>query len=391
MADEHDTPAVAFVDDPTRVRDALRSVDGPVVGVDVERADSDRYYRRAALVQVGVAGHCVLLDGVTIDTMDGLDEFLGPDRLAVLHAIENDLAPLHAKGVDADRVADTAVAAALLGLPTGLGPLLNELLDVELPGDKSAFQRADWEARPLSEGMAAYAAGDVVHLPALWARLEEQLEDTGRRRWYEEEFAAVIAKADQDQRSWTRVKSIGRLTPQQRAIVRTVWEVREQLSRTHDIAPNRLLHDDAIVAIAQDPPRTVPQLIRRSRRRRAPLREHAPTLLEAVGAGLEAEPEPKDTSRRWSDEDRTIHDALRQRRKEVAADVGIDAGILCPSKPLWSAIAAEPEDGAALCAAAELRAWQTELLAAPLWDAYEQARASARPAAPEDAAAATSD
>lgn len=377
MSQQLDAPRVSFVDDPGRVRDALTNIDAPVVGVDVERADADRYHRRAALVQVGIDGHCVLLDGVTLASMSELDAFLDSRRLAVLHAIENDLAPLRSKGVDADRVADTAIAAALLGLPTGLGPLLHEVLDIELPGDKSAYQRADWEARPLSEGMAAYAAGDVVHLPALWEVLDARLADAGRREWYDEELAEVVARVDVDTRSWTKVKGIGRLTPQQRTIVRGVWERREDLARTHDIAPNRLLHDDAIVAIAQDPPRTAPQLVRRSRRRRAPLREHAEELLRAVEDALDAPPEPKTTSRRWSDEDRAVHDALRIRRKEVAEEVGIDAGILCPSKPLWAAIAAEPESPEALCQAAELRRWQAELLAEPLWEAYTDAQREA--------------
>jgi ribonuclease D len=68
------------------------------VGVDVERADSARYHRRAALVQVGVAGTCVLLDAVRLDELADLDAFLA-DRRVVLHALENDLEPLDVLGV----------------------------------------------------------------------------------------------------------------------------------------------------------------------------------------------------------------------------------------------------------------------------------------------------
>ncbi len=376
MSEQHDTPTVSFVDDPARVRAALAELRGDVVGVDVERADADNYHRRAALVQVGVAGRCVLLDGVALEAMAELDAFLNPDRLAILHAIENDLAPLANKGVWADAVADTAIAAALLGLPTGLGPLLEALLGVALPGDKSAFQRADWGARPLSEGMAAYAAGDVVHLPALWAELADRLDATGRRHWYDQELQYTLDRAMIDQRSWTKVKGIGRMSGQERAAVRAVWESREELARTHDIAPNRLLHDDVIREIATDPPRTAPQLVRRSKRRRAPLREHAPTLLEALERGLDGKPEAKDPSRRWTDVDRATHDAMRIRRSEVAAELGLDPGVLCPSKVLWNAVAGEPADAAELCTLAELRPWQGEVLGAPLWDAYLEARTS---------------
>ncbi len=370
-------PQVSFVDDPARVRAALEAVAEPVVGVDVERADADQYFRRAALVQVGVSGHCVLLDGVTLTTMPELDEFLGPDRLAVLHAVENDIEPLLAKHVDADRVADTAIAAAMLGLPTGLGPLLTSVLGVELTDDKSTFQRADWAARPLTAGMAEYAAGDVVHLPELWAELESRLAATGRRRWYDEELAWTLARAVEDNRDWTRVKGSGRLPPDQRAILRSLWEERERLAREHDIAPNRLIHDDVLRDLAVDPPRTEPQLVRRSHRRRALLRRYAADLLAAVERGSEAEPEAKSTSNRWTDTDRAIYDALRERRAAIAEGLGIQAGVLCPSKPLWAAVAGEPTDGEQLCALAELRDWQTEVLAEPLWDAYVTARTPA--------------
>jgi ribonuclease D len=370
MPTDAPAPHVAVVDGPVHVRAALEAVAQPVVGVDVERADADQYFRRAALVQVGVAGHCVLLDGVALETMPELDAFLGPDRLAVLHAVENDLEPLLAKRVDPDRLADTAIAAALLGLPTGLGPLLTAVLGVELTDDKSRFQRADWAARPLTGEMAQYAAGDVVHLPELWAELEERLEATERRRWYDEELAWTLARAVEDNRDWTRVKGSGRLRPEQRAILRSVWEERERLAREHDIAPNRRIHDDVLRDLAVDPPRTEAPLVRRSQRRRSLLRKHATDLLAAVERGVAAEPEAKESSNRWTDTDRAVYDALRERRAAVADELGIQAGVLCPSKPLWTAVAGQPADGEQLCALAELRSWQTEVLAEPLWDAY---------------------
>jgi ribonuclease D len=374
MPEDLPAPQVAFVDDPGHVRAALDQIVGEVVGVDVERADADQYYRRAALVQVGAAGYCVLLDGVALDKMPELDSFLGPERLAILHAVENDIEPLLAKRVDPDRVADTAIAAALLGLPTGLGPLLTDVLGIELTADKSAFQRADWAARPLSEGMAEYAAGDVVHLPELWAELEGRLEAADRRHWYDEELAWTLARAVEDTRDWTRVKGSGRLRPDQRAVLRTVWDERERLAQEHDIAPNRLIHDDVLRDLAVDPPRTEPQLVRRSQRRRSLLRNHATDLLAAVERGLAAEPEDKPLSQRWTDTDRATYDALRERRAAVAEDLGIQAGVLCPSRPLWAAVAGEPEDGVELCRLADLRRWQTEVLAEPLWEAYVAAR-----------------
>jgi ribonuclease D len=388
LAPAHE-PEVVHVEDAAEVADALARVAEDVVGVDVERADGDRYFRRAALVQVGVEGRCVLLDGVTLDELPALHRFLDDGRLAVLHAVENDLEPLAAKGVHPSRFADTAVAAALLGLPTGLGGLLREVVGVELTDDKERFQRADWAARPLPADMASYAAGDVVHLPELWSVLAARLAEAGRRAWYDQELAWVVDRAAEDTRDWTRVKGSGRLSGPQRAILRAVWEERERLARAHDLAPNRLLHDEVLRDLAVDPPRTEAQLVRRSHRRRNLLRRHAADLFAAVERGLAAEPEGRSSSgRRWTDRDRATYDALRRARAEVAEGLGIDAGVLCPSRPLWRAVAAEPEDGRTLCAAVELRPWQTELLADVLWDAYTEARTTGGSTASEDGASA---
>ena len=373
-------PPWSFVDDAAGVRPALDRLDAPVLGVDVERADADRYFRRAALVQGGTAEGCVLLDTVALSGLPELDALFDDHHLAVLHAAENDLAPLTSLGVTVDRLADTAVAAALLGLPTGLSRLLDELLGVRLSDDKDVFQRADWEQRPLPDDMAAYAAGDVVHLPALWEELSRRLEEQGRVAWYEEELAAELARAAEDNRDWTRVKGAARLDPSQRAVLRSLWEAREAEARAHDIAPNRLVHDDVLREMAVDPPRTEAQLVRRSPRRRGLLRRHAAPLFAALEAGLAAEPEPRERNGRWSDGDRAIHDALRSRRARVAEELGLEPGVLCPSKVLSAAVAGTPEDGRQLCTLAGLRTWQTELLAEPLWDAYVTARAQAEAA-----------
>lgn len=376
MPDRPRAPHVTFVDRGLQIDDALQEVDGEIVGVDVERADAHRYFRRAALVQVGIEGRCVLLDGVTLDALPALDDFFAAGRLAVLHAAHNDLEPLAAKQVTPARIADTAVAAAVLGLPTGLGGLLDEVLGLQLDGDKSAYQRADWEQRPLPDAMVDYAAGDVVHLPLLWTELSGRLDATGRRSWYDEELAWTIERNDQETRSWTRVKGSGRLTPPQRALLRALWEERERITRTHDIAPNYLIHDEVLRELAIDPPRTEQQLVRRSQRRRALLRTHAEALLAAVERGREAEPEPKARSSRWTEDDRALFEALRQRRAQVAEELGVDAGVLCPSQQLWGAIGGDPQDGRELCALAGLRTWQTEVLAEPLWEAYLEARAA---------------
>lgn len=368
-------PTIRYVDSEQELASALAEVRDEVIGVDVERADSHRYFRRAALIQVGDASHCVLIDPLSIEDLSPLGEFL-EGRTAVLHAIENDIVPLESAGVHPGPVADTAIAAAMLGLPIGLEPLLDDILGVRLDTDKGKYQRADWEARPLSGGMREYAAGDVFHLPALWRELARRLHEAGRFAWYEQELEATIENARADTRHWTRTKGAGRLSPPQRSVLRALWEQREELSQAHDIAPNRLLHDRTMLRLAESPASDPQDLVAQGRRA-TPLRDHADDLFAAQQAGLEAEPEPKDgNGRRWTEADRAAYDALRKARADAADEIGIDAGVLCPSRPLLRAVAADPQDADELADAAGLRPWQRDLLSERLWEVYVAARAA---------------
>lgn len=364
--------SITFVDDADALAPALDDVTDDVLGVDVERADSDRYHRRAALVQVGDAGACVLLDPLAVPEPASLVP-LFEQRLVVLHALENDVEPLEALGLPLPHVADTGVAAALLGMPTGLTNLLQDVLGIELDTDKDRYQRADWEQRPLSQGMVEYAAGDVLHLPALWRAMRQLLDEAGRWEWYEQELQATLELARTDTRDWTRTKGVGRLDPRGRAVLRSLWEERERICVTQDVAPNRLIHDKVLLALAEEPAEGVGELVRRGRRRRGPLADHAQELYEALQRGLEAEPEEKDDARRMTDEDRAAFDALRRRRSRTAEELDLDAGVLCPGRMLREAVAAAPGDPGTFAAAAGLRPWQQELLLDDLWATYRGA------------------
>lgn len=355
---------------------ALDLVDEPVVGIDVERADGQRYFKAAALVQVGTGGRCVLVDGIALDELGSLDCFLA-GRLVVFHALENDLGPLEALQVRPACVADTSVAAALLGLPTGLRTLLAEVLGVRLNPDKERLQRADWSARPLNEEMIAYAAEDVVHLAALWAELERRLQETGRHDWYEQELAAVIQRTRDHRRSWTTTKGLGRLDDRGRAVLRAVWEERERIARGEDVAPQRIARDECLVAIAEDPPQSLTVLAQRGLRGHQ-ARRYGDGLLAAVHRGVAAHREPSASVLRSStNNDRATYDRLRQARARVAERCGISSGVLCPSRLLWRAVLADPHDGAELCTVAGLRPWQTQLLLEALWSAYSDGGPSA--------------
>ena len=360
------------------------------VGVDVERADWDRYYRAAALIQIGGAGRVVVVDPMATTGLEALHDYL-QERVTVFHAVENDLEPIVSLGVKPSDMCDTAVAAAVLGLPTGLEGLLRDLLGVELSGDKAAMQRANWEARPLTDEMLAYAAGDVADLPALWAELAEQLDETGRRDWYDQEFASLLALPSvEDRRKWSRTKGAGRLDSAARARLRQLWEAREELGRDTDTAPGRIASDAVLVDLADKPPSSVNELGRRGVRRQA-VREFGGALIDAVTRAATSEPESRGGGRATTDADRQMVDQLRQVRAKRAKVLGIDAGVLCPSRTLGPAVLMDPATPEQLRDGLGLRPWQWEQLGAAFCDVVGLDGPGKPPAPPDPPAAAGDD
>lgn len=350
---------------------ALKTLDGlTAVGVDVERADWDRYYRAAALIQVGGGGLVAVVDPLAVTDLTALDSFLA-SRLCVFHAMENDVEPLATLGVKPQNLADTAIAAALLGLPTGLETLLRDILGIELTVEKSAMQRADWEVRPLTPEMLSYAAGDVADLPELWQVLWNQLEEAGRTSWYTQELETLLAQPSApERRDWTRTKGAGRLDGAGRARLRRVWLAREQLARSTDTAPGRIAQDAILVDLASTPPTAPRELSRRGLRRQA-VRDFGAALIEALNGVDSPTAEPPRRQRPVTDADRAAAEKLRALRAERANEIGLDPGVLCPSRTLMTALLTDPTNPEELREALGVRQWQWELLGEAFTEALE--------------------
>src|SRR6266702_2253253 len=104
----------------------------------------------------------------------------------------------HALGARCEPVYCTKIAARLTRTFTdrhGLKDLCKELLGVDLSKQQ---QTSDWGAVDLSAEQLAYAASDVLHLHALWARLEALLIREGRLDLAEACFAFLPARARLD-------------------------------------------------------------------------------------------------------------------------------------------------------------------------------------------------
>lgn len=236
------------------LRDAAEAISagtGPVA-IDAERASGYRYSSRAYLIQVRRHGAgTFLIDPTCVEDMTPLSDAINPLEW-ILHASTQDMGCLVEVGLEPSSLFDTELAGRLLGRPkVGLGSLLETDLNVSLAKEHSA---ADWSTRPLPEPWLIYAALDVELLIELRELQKEELIARDRWHWAEQEFAYLTAWRPPTQRDepWRRTSGIHTVRKvEQLAIVREVWQLRDQIARDKDKAPGRVLPDAAIIDLAK--------------------------------------------------------------------------------------------------------------------------------------------
>jgi len=162
---------------------------GNVVAVDTETMGLNPHRDRLCLVQMSSGdGHAHLvqlipesLGGRGYDCPNLRALMADTAVVKLMHFARFDVAVLqHALGITVAPVRCTKIAAKLIRTFTdrhGLKDLCKELLGVELSKQQ---QTSDWGAVELTSEQMAYAASDVLHLHALWNRLEKLLIREGR-------------------------------------------------------------------------------------------------------------------------------------------------------------------------------------------------------------------
>ncbi len=180
---------------------------GAVVAVDTETMGLNPHRDRLCLVQLSAGdGHAHLvqliptaLGGRGSDAPNLARLMADPATTKLFHFARFDVAVLqHALGVTVAPIRCTKIAAKLVRTFTerhGLAALCRDLLGVDLSKQQ---QSSDWGAAELSAEQLAYAASDVLHLHALWGRLEALLRREGRLDLAQACFAFLPARARLD-------------------------------------------------------------------------------------------------------------------------------------------------------------------------------------------------
>jgi ribonuclease D len=253
------TPPI--IDTDNALEDALNQLalgSGPFA-VDAERASGFRYSARAYLIQIKrTGGGLHLIDPIPFGPghplMAALNDLLNTDEV-ILHASTQDLPCLRELGINPKLLFDTELGGRIAGLPrVGLGPLLESLMGVLLAKEHSA---ADWSVRPLPQEWLTYAALDVELLVELRDKVESLLIEAKKEKWAKEEFASILLAPPPPPRvdPWRRTSGMHKIKRRdQLAIIRELWNARDEIAKSQDIAGGKLLNDSAIVEIALNPP-----------------------------------------------------------------------------------------------------------------------------------------
>jgi ribonuclease D len=227
--------------------------------VDAERASGYKYSARAYLIQIKRSGGGLhLIDPIPFgpghQLFVELNDLLNTDEV-ILHASTQDLPCLRELGINPKHLFDTELGGRIAGLPrVGLGPLLEAHLGVLLAKEHSAV---DWSVRPLPLDWLNYAALDVELLIELRNIIAQLLHDAKKLPWAEAEFAAILAAPPSPPRvdPWRRTSGMHKIRKRnQLAIIRSLWNVRNQIAESLDVSPGKLLNYSAIVELAMNPP-----------------------------------------------------------------------------------------------------------------------------------------
>ena len=350
----------------------------PLVAADTEAASFHRYRDRIFLVQLSSPRQTAIIDPLAVRDLAPLGDLLAdPQVEKIFHDADYDLRILDRDyGFRARRLCDTRIAAQLAGeRAVGLAALLDKHLGVKLSKE---HQKADWSRRPLPPAMLEYAAADTRHLPALREALRARLVALGRLAWAEEEFARLEALrwtgSGDGADAYLRVKGAKALAPRQLATLRALYRWREEVAAQADTATFRIIGNDALLAVSKALPETHEALGRVSGLPAVLGRRHGEALLAAVRDGLtlpEAQlPRIERTARPPKDPEIDARvERLKVARNRVAAELGLDPGVLCGRGTLEAVARAHPKDGAGLAHVGELRRWQIAALGDALLEA----------------------
>jgi ribonuclease D len=300
--------------------------------VDTESNSLHAFRERVCLIQISLPDRDYLVDPLAVPDLSPLRPFLeDPGSEKVMHAAEYDLICLRRDfGFRVRGLFDTCAAARSLGIRAyGLSALLTAEFGIAL--DKS-MQRADWGRRPLPERQVEYARRDTHYLLALCDRLASRIDAADRREELDEEFRRLEQIPDLEPEEpeidpFWRLRGVRDLTPPQRAVLRSLFEWREQEAERIDRPSFYILSEDHMVRMAEGAPASEEELVQLGVSPRT-CRRWGKGILAAIRRGKTLKPPVPIRNGRLDERGQMRLEALRKWRKRRAQMRGVESDVI---------------------------------------------------------------
>lgn len=312
----------------------------PLLAVDTESNSLFAYFERVCLIQLSTRTADYLIDPLAFDNLRPLGDLLADPAIEIVfHAAEYDIVTLKRDfEFTFANLFDTMLAARTCGwTKIGLGSILEEQFGLRV--DKT-LQRADWAKRPLPPEQLRYAQIDTHFLPELRDRFVAELTERGRLEEAREMFAALAdlppAARQFDPEGYWRIHQVRDLKRGQIAIVRELYLLRDQIARQRDWPPFKVFTDETMIHLALLVPRRMEDLqgIRGLNERL--IERSGPALLQAIARGSHARPPVPPRSRTLDPEVQARYEALKEWRKQRAAERGVESDVILSREILWT-------------------------------------------------------
>lgn len=373
-----------LVQTPGALDEVVAALEGvPFIAVDCEMDSFYSYWGKVCLIQIGDGEREWIVDPLAVDVRP-----LGPmladrARVKIFHDAEYDIRQLKADyAFEFGGLFDTRAACALTGVKApGLASVLGDRFDVKV---SKKHQRADWTMRPLPQDMLAYAQLDVAYLVQLRELLADDLEAVGRRAMLETEHARLeILEAAPDpyqDDGYVRIKGSGKIPGDVRRRLRELYIERNRVARERDRAPFRTLNDQALLAIALDPPNCREDLLNLNGITHRSLRNVGEAIQIALERAAEMPPidraPPRKKGPRLDEAAFDRYESLRHYRTKRSKDEDIDSALLLRRELMESLARDYPKTLEEL--APHLTGWQLERYGTGVLAALADAKGRAR-------------
>ena len=326
------------------------------VTVDTEFLRETTYWPKLCLLQAATPDEAILVDPLA----DGLSlqpffELLANRKIVkVFHAARQDIEIfVKLSGVVPQNIFDTQIAASVCGFGDSVSydNLVRSVTGVDL--DKSS-RFTDWSHHPLTEKQRLYALADVTHLRDIYMKLQQQVTETSRWDWVEDELQ-VLRSIDtyvvKPENAWERFKSkLSR--PRDLAALKMIAAWRERRAQDTDQPRSRILKDDALIEVAMQRPVTPEAFDKLRAVQRGYGRSSAAQELIAIIKDVEALPKtdlpPAPERYRGPSPKGAVGDLVRVLLKAVSEEHGVAARILATSDDIDALVLDDDADVPAL-------------------------------------------